>query len=331
MPIRATRRRAFIKFIGGLLVIWPFTANAQKPSRLPTIGFLGPNTAAVDGPRVRAMVERLRELGWIEGRTVAIEYRWAEGRNEHLAEIASEFVRLNVNVIVTSATPPTVAAKKATSTIPVVFASAGDPIAAGLVTSLSRPGGNVTGLSLEVSDTAGKRLELLREAVPTLHHVAVMANVDNASAVLDLQAVWSAAGTLRIDAIKSEIHRAEDLSPAMDALKGRVDALYVCNDPLVTTNRARIGQLALAARLPTICAAREYVEAGNLMSYAANFPDLYRRTAEYVDKILRGAKPSDLPVEQPTKFDLVINLKTAKMLDLSIPPTMLTRADYVLE
>ena len=325
------KRRAFIKVIGGALASWPSAANAQKPSRLPTIGYLGPNTAAVDGPRVRAMVERLRELGWIEGRTVAIEYRWAEGRDEHLAEIASEFVRLQVNVIVTSATPPTLATKKATSTIPIVFASAGDPIGAGLVTSLARPGGNVTGLSLQVSDTAGKRLELLREVVPALHHVAVMANVDNASAVLDLQAVLSAAGSLGIDAIKSEIHRAEDLSRAIEALKGHADALYVCNDPLVTTNRARIGQLALAARLPTICAGREYVEAGSLISYAANFPDLYRRTAEYVDKILRGARPTDLPVEQPTKFDLVINLKTAKALDLSIPPAMLARVDDVIE
>jgi putative ABC transport system substrate-binding protein len=182
-----------------------------------------------------------------------------------------------------------------------------------------------------MSDTAGKRLGMLREVVPGLHHVAVMANVDNAAAVLDMREVQSAAGSLGIDAIKSEIHRAEDLSPAVDALKGQADALYVCNDPLVTTNRGRIGKLALAARLPTICGAREYVEAGALMSYAANFPDLYRRTADYVDKILRGASPTDLPVEQPTKFDLVINLKTAKALDLSIPPTMLARADDVIE
>jgi putative ABC transport system substrate-binding protein len=325
------KRRAFIKLIGGALVSWPFAANAQKPLSLPTIGFLGPNTEAVDGPRVRALVERLGERGWIEGRTVAIEYRWAEGKDERLADIAAEFVRLKVNVIVTSATPPTVAAKNATSTIPIVFASVGDPIGTGLVASLARPGGNVTGLSLQMSDTAGKRLELLREALPALHQVAVMANVDNASAVLDMQAVQSAAGSLGIDALKTEIHRAEDLSQAMDALKGHADAVYVCNDPLVTTNRARIGQLALAARLPTMCAAREYVEAGSLMSYAANFPDLYRRTADYVDKILRGANPTDLPVEQPTKFDLVINLKTAKALGLTVPPTLLSRADEVIE
>ena len=326
------RRREFITLLGAATAFWPFVVRAQQATKLRTIGFLGPNTATLDGPRVSALVQRLRELGWIEGSTIAIEYRWAEGRNEHLAEIADEFVRLKVDVIVTSATPTTVAVKKATSSIPVVFASVGDPIGAGLVASLARPGANVTGLSLQMSDTAGKKLGIMREVVPGLHRVAIMANVDdNASAVLEMREALSAAGAFGLDVIKSEIRRPEDIAPAIEALKGHADALYVCNDPLVTTNRVRIGELALGARLPTMCGAREFVEAGGLISYAANFLDLYRRTAEYVDKILHGAKPSDLPVEQPTKFDLIVNLKTAKALELTIPPTMLTRADEVIE
>jgi len=214
------RRREFITLLGAATAFWPFVARAQQATKLRTIGFLGPNTAALDGPRVSALVQRLHELGWIEGRTIAIEYRWAEGRNEHLAEIADEFVRLKVDVIVTSATPTTVAVKKATSSIPVVFASVGDPIGAGLVASLARPGANVTGLSLQMSDTAGKRLGIMREVVPGLHHVAIMANGDNASAVLEMREAQSAAGALGLDAIKSEIRRPEDIAPAVEALKG---------------------------------------------------------------------------------------------------------------
>jgi ABC transporter substrate binding protein len=209
------RRREVITLLGAATAFWPFVARAQQPPKLRTIGFLGPNTAALDGPRVSALVQRLHELGWIEGRTIAIEYRWAEGRNEHLAEIAAEFVRLKVDVIVTSATPTTVAVKKATSSIPVVFASVGDPIGAGLVASLARPSANVTGLSLQMSDTAGKRLGIMREVVPALHHVAIMANGDNASAVLEMREARSAAGALGLDAIKSEIRRPEDIAPAV--------------------------------------------------------------------------------------------------------------------
>jgi putative ABC transport system substrate-binding protein len=219
------RRREFITLLGAATAFSPFVARAQQATKLRTIGFLGPNTAALDGPRVSALVQRLHELGWIEGRTIAIEYRWAEGRNEHLAEIADEFVRLKVDVIVTSATPTTVAVKKATSSIPVVFASVGDPIGAGLVASLARPGANVTGLSLQMSDTAGKRLGIMREVVPGLHHVAIMANGDNASAVLEMREAQSAAGALGFDAIKSEIRRPEDIAPAVEALKGHADAL----------------------------------------------------------------------------------------------------------
>jgi putative ABC transport system substrate-binding protein len=276
-------------------------------------------------------VQRLRELAWIDGRNLAIEYRWAEGRNERYAENAAELVRLKVDVIVTSATPPTLAAKQATAVIPIVFAAPGDPVRTGLVASLARPGGNVTGLSSQAAEAAGKRLELLREIVPGLGRLAIMGNVGNPLSVLELGEVQAAARALGLEVHTLEIRRAEDISPAFDSLKGRADALYLCPDPLVNTHRIRINTLALGARLPTIHGLREYVEAGGLMSYGANAPDLFRRAAEYVDKILRGAKPADIPVEQPTKFDLIINLTTAKALGLTIPEPFLLRADEVIE
>ena len=324
------RRRDFITLLGGAAA-WPVAALAQQPAKLPTIGYLGPSTRSLDSQRLNAFVQRLRELGWNEGRTIAIEYRWAEGRNERLAETAAEFVRRKVDVIVTSATPPTVAAKQATSVIPIVFAAVGDPVGIGVVESLARPGGNATGLSLQQTDAAGKRLEVLREVMPGLRRLAIMANSGNPSAGLDMREAQATARTLGLEAVTSEVLRPEDIAPAFDALKGNVEALYVCGDPLAVTNRVRINTLALGARLPTMFGAREYVEAGGLMSYGANFLDLYRRTAELVDKVLRGSKPADIPVEQPTKFDLIINLTTAKALGLKIPPTVLARADEVIE
>ena len=246
-------------------------------------------------------------------------------------QFAAEFVQLKVDVIVTAATPTTLAVKQATSSIPIVFAAVGDWIGAGLVVSLARPGGNVTGLWLQQSDTASKTLELLRDVIPGLHSVAIMANSDNASAVLDMRETLTAARALGLDTVKSEIRLPEDIAAAIDALKGRANALYVCNDPSVATNRVRISTLALGARLPTMFGAQEYVDAGGLMSYGPNFPDLFRRAAGYVDKILRGAKPSDLPVEQPIKFDLIVNLTTAKALGLTISESFLLRADGVIE
>jgi putative tryptophan/tyrosine transport system substrate-binding protein len=325
------RRRQFITLLGGVVAAWPLTARAQQPANLPTIGFLVSGTPSSHREWVAAFVQRLRELHWIEGRTVAIEIRWAEGRNERLADTAAEFVRRKVDVIVTSATPPTVAAKQATSVIPIVFAAVGDPVGAGLVESLARPGGNVTGLSLQQTDAVGKRLELLREVIPGLHRLAIMANSSNPSSGLDMREAQATAGTLGLESVTSEIRRPEDIAPAFDALKGRVEALYVVNDPLVNTNRVRMITLALAARLPAIYGFREFVEAGGLMSYGPNYSDLFRRAAGYVDKILRGAKPADLPVEQPTKFDFVINLTTAKALNLGVPPTLLALADEVIE
>src|SRR6478752_163643 len=314
------RRREFLTLLGGAAACSPLVARAQQPGKLPTIGFLVAGTPSSHGPWVAGFVQRLRELGWIEGRTIAIEYRWAEGRSDRAAEIAAEFVRRNVDVIVTSATAVIVAAMQATSVIPIVFAAAGDPVSTGLVASLARPGGNVTGLSMQQTDLAAKRLELLREFVPGLRRLAMLGNVDGPAVLLDMREVQTTARLLGLEVVTSEIRRGEDIAPAFETLKGRADALYVCIDPLVHSHRIRINTLALAARLPTMHGSREPVEAAGLMSYGPNHPDLWRRAADYVDKILRGAKPGDLPVEQPTKLELVINLDTAKALGLTVPP-----------
>jgi putative ABC transport system substrate-binding protein len=323
-------RRQFITLLGGAAA-WPLPARAQQPGKLPTIGFLVSGTPSSHGQWVAAFVQRLRELGWIEGRTITIEYRWAEGRSERFAEIAAELVRRRVDVIVTSATEAIVAAKQATSAIPIVFAAAGDPVGTGLVASLARPGGNVTGLSIQQTDVAAKRVELLREIVPGLHRLAILGNVNGPAVVLEMREVEAAARTLGLEVITSEIGRGGDIAPAFAALKGHADALYVINDPLVNTNQVRIITLALVTRLPTMYSVREAVEAGGLMSYGANVPDLFRGAANHIDKILRGTQPADIPVEQPSKFDLIINLTTAKALDLLIPESFLLRADAVIE
>jgi len=324
------RRREFITLFGGAVTAWPLSARAQQPVKLPTIGYLGSTSREVEAQRIVAFVQRLRELGWIDGKTVAIEYRWSEGHDERNAEIAAEFVRLKVDVILTAGSS-LLAAKKATSVIPIVFAVAADPLGTGAVASLSRPGGNITGLSNLVTEVAAKRLELLREVVPNLRHAAVMANTGYPAAVNEMHEVQKSARVLGLDAVALEIRQAEDIAPAFAALKDRAEALYVCVDALVNTYRVQINSLALGARLPTMRVTREDVEAGGLMSYGANVPDLYRRSAEYVDKILRGAKPGDLPVEQPTKFELIVNLKVAKELGLDVPAKLLALADAVIE
>jgi putative ABC transport system substrate-binding protein len=324
------KRRAFIAALGGVAV-WPLAAHAQQSANLPTIGFLGATTPLPETPWTAAFVQRLRELGWIEGRNIAIEYRWAEGRDERFAEIAAEFIRLKVDVILTYATPSSIAAKKATAVIPIVFAAAGDPVGTGLVVSLARPGGNVTGLSIQQTDLASKRLEMLREVLPGLRTVAILVDMGSPNSVLEMGEAQAAAGTLGLAVVRSEVRRVEDITHAFDALKGRADSVYVCGSPLLTTNQSRVTSLALGARLPTMHGFRSYVAAGGLISYGPNLPSLFQRAAEYVDKILRGAKPSDLPVEQPTKFDLTVNLVTAKALDLTIPPSLLAGADEVIE
>jgi ABC-type uncharacterized transport system substrate-binding protein len=275
-------------------------------------------------------VQRLREQGWIDGRNIAIEYRWAEGRTERFAEIAAELVRRKVDVIVTSG-GAVVAAKQATSVIPIVFPMAPDPVSSGLVASLARPGGNVTGLSIQSTELATKRLELIREVVPGLRRLAIMGNAGSPAAVLEMSEVQAAARKLGLEVEILEIRRAEDIAPAFESLRDRADALYIGADSLVGANRIRINTLTLGARLPTIYNSREYVELGGLLSYGPSYPDLFRRAAEFVDKILRGAKPGDIPVEQPTKFELIVNQTTAKALGLKIPEAFLLRADEVIE
>ena len=325
------KRREFITLLGGAAAAWPFAARAQQPGKLPTVGLLVGTTLLVESPRVAAFVQRLRELGWIEGRTVAIEIRYADGRTERLVEIAAEFVRLKVDVIFTQGTASVIAAKLAAAVIPIVFAAVADPVSTGLVASLPRPGGNVTGLSNQLVDLVGKRIEMLREVLPGLRTLAIMANVGNPGSLLEMGEVSSIARTLGFEVVTLEIRRGEDIVPAFEALKGRAEALYVVLDPLVNTHRIRINTLALADRLPTMHGSREPVEAAGLMSYGPNLPDLWRRAGDYVDKILRGANPADIPVEQPRTFEFVINLKTVKALGLNIPRILLARADQLIE
>jgi ABC-type uncharacterized transport system substrate-binding protein len=322
------RRREFITLLGGVAT-WPLAARAQQ-AKLPTIGFLGTSTPLNWNPWTAAFVQRLRELGWIEGRTVAIEYRWAEGRNERFAEIAAEFVRKNVDIIVTGG-GAVVAAKQATSTIPIVFAVANDPVGIGLVASLARPGGNVTGSSLQSVEVASKRVEILRELLPDLRRMAIIGKVDYDGTVREIGEVQAAAAKLGLNADVLEIRHARDVVPAFETLKSGTQALYVCPDPLVNANHARINTLALGSRLATMHPVRDYIGAGGLMSYGASTTDVFRRAGDLVDKILKGAKPADLPVEQPTKFELVINLTTAKALRLTIPEQFLLRADEIID
>jgi putative ABC transport system substrate-binding protein len=323
------RRREFIALVGGAAG-WPLTARAQQLAKVPTIGFLGAATPSAWREWVAAFVQRLHELGWFEGRNVAIEYRWAEGREEHYAAIADEFVRLKVNVIVTSGAA-VVAAKQLTSAIPIVFGVANDPLSTGLVASLAHPGGNVTGLSLLAPELVTKRVELLREVIPNLRRVAFMGNVDYPASVLEMREAQIMAHTLGLEFAALEIKRAVEIVPAIEAMSSRAEALYVCADPLLLANALRINTLALGSRLPTMHALREFVDASGLMSYGPNFPDLWRRAGDYVDKILRGTKPGDIPVEQPVKFELVVNQIVARALRLEISPTVLARGDEVIE
>jgi putative ABC transport system substrate-binding protein len=323
------RRRDFITLIGGGVAALPLTARAQQPGKLPTIGVLG-GDASVWSPWTSAFVGRLRELGWIDGQTVAIEYRWDEGRPARDAEIAAEFVRLKVDAVVTTGAAVTTL-KRATSVIPIIFAIANDPVDSGLVTSLVRPGGNVTGLSLQATDLAGKRLEFLLSVVPGLRRLAIMFNVDYPGPLLESRAVQTSARALGLEVVPLGIRRAEDIAPAFDSIKSKADAIYLIADPLIAASRTRIITLALSERLPTMFNSRDHVKAGGLISYGPNFLDLFKRAAELVDRIFKGTKPADIPVEQPTKFDLVINLTTAKALGLTIPESILSRADEVIE
>jgi putative ABC transport system substrate-binding protein len=325
------RRREFITLLGGAVAGWPLSTRAQQPTKLPIIAYLSPTSAPTVSQWTAALVRRLHELGWLEGSTVEIQYRWAEGHAERWSEFAAELVRLKVSIIVTYATPLTIAAKRATSVIPIVFAASGDPVGSGLVASLAQPGGNVTGLSIQAVDAVSKRVELLRDVVPNLRRLAVLANESNPVVRREAEEVQAAAHALGVEVAPLDVRRADDIAPAFAALDGRAEALYVTGDPLFLNNKLTVSALALKARLPDMHILREEVVAGGLLSYGASFPDLFRRAAELVDKILRGTKPADIPVEQPTKFDLVINLKTAKALGLTVPHNLLVLADEVIE
>jgi putative ABC transport system substrate-binding protein len=322
------RRREFITYIGGVAASWPLAARAQ-PAKLRTVGVLGTDPI-VWQPWTGAFVERLRALGWVEGRTLAMEYRWDEGRLERDTDVAAEFVQLKVDVILTTAVSVS-AIKQKTTFIPIVFAISIDPVAGGLVASLARPGGNATGLSIQAADLAGKRLELLRGVVPQIRRIAIIGDGGFAQSVLEMDQARAAARSLGLEGISFGIRTPEDIAPALGGLKAPADALYVASDALVNANRTQIIDYALSARLPTIFSTRGHVQAGGLMSYGASFPDLFRRAADLVDKILHGAKPAEIPVEQPTKFELVINLKTARTLGLTVPSAILATVDETFE
>jgi putative tryptophan/tyrosine transport system substrate-binding protein len=323
------KRREFILALGSA-VASPLAARAQHQGKLPTIGFLGASTPSAWSRWTAPFVQRLRELGWIEGRTVAIEYRWAEGRSERYADIAAEFVRLKVDVIVTVGSA-VAAAKQVTSTIPIVFAIAVDPLGSGMVDSLARPGGNVTDLSVQSTELAGKRLEILREALPNLQRLAIIGDVGYAGSVLEMSEIQATARKVGIDTELLEIRRAADIALAFQALKDGMQALYACPGALVNANFVQVNTFALGARLPSFHVSRDFLGSGGFMSYGANYADKFRYAADFVDKILKGTKPADIPVQQPTKFELVVNRTTAKALRLTIPETFLARADEVIE
>jgi len=322
------QRREFITLLGAVSTGWPIVARAQQTTKPPVIGFMGAGTPAGWSEWTAAFQARMRDLGWIEGRNLTIEYRWGEGSFDRYAEIANEFVRLKVDVIVTVGGD---AAKQATSTIPIVVVLMPDPVGTGLVASLARPGGNLTGLSILANDLAGKRIELLREVMPGLRRLAILANAGYSTNLLELNEVMTSAKALGIEVFIEEVGQTDQIAPAIERLKGRAQALYVPANPFANTNRILINELALAARLPTVHGFRQYVETGGLMSYGPNTPDMFRRAGDYADRILRGVKPADIPIEQPTKFDLIINLRIAKALGLTVPPTLLARADEVIE
>jgi putative tryptophan/tyrosine transport system substrate-binding protein len=323
-------RRKFLGTLGGAAVTWPLAARAQQAGKLLTIGFMGA-TPSVESQRVAAFVQRLRELGWVDGRNLAIEYRWAEGRPERVSEIAAEFVRNKVDVIVTVATPPTLAAKQATAVIPIVFAAVSDPVGTGLVASLARPGGNVTGFTFLELSMFGKMLETLKQIAPAVR-VAFMYNPDNPNTAYFRHSFETALGPLAIEPVIVTIHGLADIERALSELADRGNgAVFVPPDVTLSALRAEVVTLVARHRLPAIYSDPAFPKIGGLAFYGADRLDLFRRTAGYVDRILRGEKPGDLPFQQPTKYQLILNLKTAKALGIELSPTLLALADEVIE
>ena len=325
------RRREFILALGGAAA-WPLAARAQQAGKVWRIGMLDTTSAALNAANLDAFRKGLRELGYVEGQNLIIDYRAAEGRNEGLSDLASELVRRKVDVIVTRGTTAALAAKNASPTIPVVMAASGDPVVTGIVAGLARPGGNVTGLSAIVSELEPKRVELLKDLLPRFTRVAALYNMGSPVGPPRWDTLKQATASLGIAPQLLDVRKPEDLEHAFDAAAAqRADALVVANDTVTTTSRRRVAELAAKLRLPAAYASREFVDAGGMMTYGVSYPDLYRRAAIFVDKIFKGARPADLPVEQPTKFELVINLKATKALGLDVPPTLLARADEVIE
>ncbi len=323
-------RRAFLATAAAGVVARPAVARAQQPAKIHRLGYLSLRSGAVELDE--AFSQGLRELGHVEGRSFAIEYRWVAGKTERLPEVAAELVRLKVDLIVAAGTLAAEAGKRATSTIPIVFVSVGDPVGSGLVASLGHPGGNISGLTILSTELAGKRLQILRELLPRANRVALLVHRLASTTPLLIREMRAASQQLGIQIAAQEIDAAVDLPSAFAAMqRERAQALVVQQNPITTDNERRIAELAVQHRLPAIYYRRDFVEAGGLMSYGPNAVAMYRRAATYVDKILKGAKPADLPVEQPTEFELVINLRTAKALGLTIPQSLLLRADQVIK
>jgi len=326
------KRRAFIALVGGAAAIWSASAYAQPPNKIPRIGFLSPFSRSDTAHWQQAFLDALRDLGWDDGKNVVIEPRYAEGRNDRLPGFVAEFIGLKVDIIVTAVTNDTIVAKNATREIPIVMAASGDPVATGIVASLARPGGNITGLSQMNPDLTGKRLELLREIAPNIASLAVLLNPDDPISVLGWNEMEASARKLQVKAISVDVRNTGDLDSALQrAVSAHVGALAIMPNPVFVTNLKQIADFALQNQWPSIFHLREFADLGGLVSYGVDRSDLYRRAAVYVDKILKGANPADLPIEQPTKFDLVINLKTAKALGLTVPPALLATADEVIE
>jgi putative tryptophan/tyrosine transport system substrate-binding protein len=321
--------KIFVLALSAMLFAVYVPVEAQQPNKIPRIGYLSSGSASI---RTEAFRQGLRELGYIEGKNITIEYRNAEGKIERYSDLASDLVSLKVDVIFVPSTPGALAAKNATKTIPIVFTSVGDPVGNGLVASLARPGGNITGLSTLAPDLSGKELELLKETVPKVSRVAVVYNPDNPGKTSSLRETEVAARALRLQLQPLEVRDPSDIEPAFQAARReKTGALIVLRDVVTIGQTKRIVELALKNQLPAIYGDRDFVDAGGLMSYGPNMSDLFRRAAVYVDKILKGAKPADLPVEQPTKFEFIINLKAAKQIGLTIPPNVLARADKVIK
>jgi ABC-type uncharacterized transport system substrate-binding protein len=325
------RRRKFIAGLAGAAA-FSLAARAQQAAKIARLGLLSPFSPDDTGLWHQALLQGLRNLGWIDGRNISFEYRYAEGRNDRLPELVAELVRLKVDIIVTAVTNDTLVAKNAASGIPIVMAAAGDPVATGIVQSLARPGGNITGLSQMNPDLTGKRLELLKEIAPNISSVAALLNPDDPISVLGLNEIQLAARGLKIEVHSLQVRDTDDLEKALqDVARGNIDALAIMPNPVFVKNLKRIADFAIQNRIPSMFHLREFADVGGLVSYGADRTDLFRRAASFVDKILKGANPADLPIEQPTKFELAINLKTAKALGLTVPPTLLARADEVIE